>query len=52
MQFDIAGSEFAYGTPIEATVAVVNQGVEPLVISQDGLFTGHIRIDTRESAVI
>ncbi len=49
VQFDIAGSEFAFGTPIEATVAVANHGVEPLVISQDGLFTGHIRIDARVS---
>ncbi|MFO7970745.1 MAG: hypothetical protein R6U40_03235, partial [Desulfobacterales bacterium] len=47
VQFDIRGSEVAYGTDIEATVAVVNRGAEPLVITESGLFTGRLRVDAR-----
>jgi len=49
VQFDVRGSEFAYGAPIEGAVAVRNQGAEPLVITENGLFTGRIRVDVRVS---
>lgn len=46
-QFNVHGSELSYGTDIEATVAIVNKGVEPLVVTEHGLFTGQIRVDAR-----
>lgn len=46
-QFNVHGSELSYGTDIEATVAIVNKGVEPLVVTENGLFTGRIRVDAR-----
>ncbi len=49
VQFDIRGNEVAYGADIEATVAVVNRGAEPLVVTESGLFTGRIRVDARIS---
>jgi len=45
VQFAARGSEFIYGTDIDATVAIVNRGAEPLVVTENGLFTGRIRID-------
>jgi len=47
LQLDVRGSEFAYGAAIEGTVAVVNKGAEPLVVTENGLFTGRIRVDAR-----
>lgn len=47
VQFNVQGSEFTYGTEIEAGVAIVNNGSEPLVITETGLFTGRIRVDAR-----
>ncbi|UCD51097.1 MAG: hypothetical protein JSW27_00395 [Phycisphaerales bacterium] len=49
LQFDVRGSEFAYGAAIEGAVAVLNQGPEPLVITENGLFTGRLRVDVRVS---
>jgi len=49
VQFNIRGSEFVYGSEIEGTVSVANQGSEPLVITGDSLFRGGIRIDARVS---
>lgn len=47
LQLNIKGNEFSYGREIEATVAIGNKGLEPLVITENGLFTGHIRVDAR-----
>lgn len=44
-QLNIRGNEFSYGSPIEGTVVITNNSPEPLVISDDGLFRGNIRID-------
>jgi len=49
LQMDVRGGEFAYGTPIEGTVAVLNKALEPLVVTENGLFTGRIRVDVRVS---
>lgn len=49
VQFSIRGNEFPYGSDIEGMVAVVNQGPEPMVVSDDGLFKGGVRIDVRVS---
>ena len=45
LQLNIKGNEFTYGREIEATVAIGNKGLEPLAITENGLFTGHIRVD-------
>lgn len=52
VQFSVHGREFSYGTDIEATVAIVNRGREPLVVTENGLFTGRIRVDARLSGDI
>jgi tetratricopeptide (TPR) repeat protein len=44
-QLNIRGSEFSYGSKFGGTVAITNNSAEPLVVSDDGLFTGHLRID-------
>ena len=49
LQFNVRGSEFSYATSIEGAVAVVNRASEPLVITDNGLFTGRIRVDARVS---
>ncbi len=48
-QFSVRGTEFTYGSEIEGMVAIQNQGVEPLVVTEDGLFKGGIRIDAKIS---
>ena len=45
VQFNIRGSEFAYGTEFSGVVAIVNNSDDPLVISDDGMFKGNIRVD-------
>lgn len=45
VQFSTRGSNFYYGNDIEGTAAVTNNSSEPLVISDDGLFTGNIKVD-------
>ncbi|RPJ39450.1 MAG: hypothetical protein EHM35_02355 [Planctomycetaceae bacterium] len=49
VQFSIRGTEFTYGSEIEGMVAIQNQGAEPLVITEDGLFKGGVRIDAQIS---
>ena len=48
-QLDIRGSSFPYGSEFGGTVVVTNNSSEPLVISDDGLFKGNIRIDAEIS---
>jgi tetratricopeptide (TPR) repeat protein len=45
VQFNIRGNTFPYGSEFSGAVAIVNNSPEPLVISDDGLFRGNIRID-------
>ena len=45
VQFSIRGSEFSYGSTFGGTVAITNNSDEPLVISDEGLFKGNIRVD-------
>jgi hypothetical protein len=44
-QLNFRGSDFSYGSDLDATIAITNISSEPLVVSDDGLFTGHIRVD-------
>jgi tetratricopeptide (TPR) repeat protein len=45
IQLNVRGSEFFYGSKFDASIAITNNSAEPLVVSDDGLFTGHLRID-------
>ncbi len=47
LQLNIQGNEFSYSREIEASVAIGNKGIEPLVVTENGLFAGRIRIDAR-----
>jgi len=44
-QLNVRGTEFSYGSKFDGTVAITNNSSEPLVVSDDGLFTGNIRVD-------
>jgi len=48
-QFSIRGHESSYGSEIEGIVTVQNQGQEPLIVTEDGLFKGSFRIDAQVS---
>jgi len=45
LRLNVRGSKFSYGSKFDASVAITNNSSEPLVVSDDGLFTGHLRID-------
>jgi len=45
VQFNARGNKFSYGSSFDATVSIINNSSDLLVISDDGLFKGNIRID-------
>jgi hypothetical protein len=45
VKLQIRGDTFAYSSEFSGVVAITNHSSEPLVISDYGLFKGHIRID-------
>ena len=45
VQLSVRGSKFSYGSSFDAIVVITNNSSSPLVISDDGLFRGNIRID-------
>jgi len=45
VRLNLHGSKFSYGGKFDASVAITNNSSEPLVVSDDGLFKGNIRID-------
>jgi len=45
VEFNIRGDTFAYGSEIDGEVVIINNTPEPLIISDDGLLKGNIRID-------
>ena len=49
VQFNIRGNKFPYGSDFGGFVAITNTYSEPLVISDDGLFRGNIRVDATVS---
>jgi len=44
-RLDLQSNAFPYGSEFTGTVVVTNHSSEPLVMSDDGLFKGNIRID-------
>jgi hypothetical protein len=47
VQFTLRGADFSYGNEVEGIIAVVNKGVEPLIITDNSLFQGNIRVSAR-----
>lgn len=45
IQLNAKGTKFSYGSDFGGSLTITNNSAEPLVISDDGLFTGQIRID-------
>lgn len=45
VQLNLQGSDFYYGNNFGATVVITNNSTEPLIVSDDGLFKGYIRVD-------
>jgi len=44
-QLNVRGSEFSYGGRFDGSAVITNNSSETLVVSDDGLFTGNIRVD-------
>lgn len=49
VQLNLRGSKFSYGSKFDGSVIITNNSSEPLVISEDGLFNGNIRVDANIS---
>ena len=49
VQFSVRGNEFSYGNELDGAIALVNKAAEPLVVTQDSLFQGNIRISAQVS---
>jgi len=45
IQLHTRGSKFYYGHKFDGTIEIINNSFEPLVISDNGLFKGNIRVD-------
>ncbi len=43
--FSVRGSKFFYGSQFGGSVAIINKSSEPLIVSDNSLFMGNIRID-------
>jgi tetratricopeptide (TPR) repeat protein len=52
VHLNLPGSQFSYGSELDGTVAIKSTYSQPLVISDYGLFKGHIRIDAKISGDI
>jgi hypothetical protein len=52
VRLNLRGSKFSYANDFGASVAITNNSTEPLVVSDEGLFTGNIRIDAKISGDI
>ncbi|MHC4646086.1 MAG: hypothetical protein ACYTBJ_11330 [Planctomycetota bacterium] len=52
VQLNLAGTEFSYDTKLDGAVIIKNNSSGPLVISDDALFKGNIRIDAHVSGDI
>jgi hypothetical protein len=48
-QLKIRGDKFAYGSDFRSSVIITNKYTEPIVISDNSLFGGNIRIDAKVS---
>ncbi len=49
VQFTVRGNDFSYGNEIEGVVTIVNKAPEPIVITDNSLFQGNVRVSARVS---
>jgi hypothetical protein len=49
---NVKGSAFSYGNDFGGSVSITNNSSEPLIISEDSLFTGNIQVDANISGDI
>lgn len=49
VQFTVRGGDFSYGNEIEGVITIANKGPEPLVITENSLFQGNVRVSARVS---
>lgn len=47
VQANLRGTRFIYGKDFEASLTIKNNSSEPLIISDDGLISGNIRVDAK-----
>lgn len=47
VQFSLRGTDYSYGSEIEGVITVVNKGSEPLIVTDNSLFQGNIRVSAR-----
>jgi hypothetical protein len=49
VQINVRGDKFSYNSEFGGSVAIINNSPEPLVLSDDSLFKGYIRVDANIS---
>ncbi|MHC4527979.1 MAG: hypothetical protein ACYS29_08890 [Planctomycetota bacterium] len=49
VQLQLRGDKFSYTTKLDGNVVITNNSAQPIIISEQGLFTGVIRIDAAVS---
>jgi hypothetical protein len=47
VQLNLRGNKFSYGSKFDGTITIINNSSEPLLISNDSLLKGGIRIDAQ-----
>jgi len=47
VRFSLRSTDFSYGNELEGVIAIVNKGVEPLIVTENSLFQGNIRVTAR-----
>jgi tetratricopeptide (TPR) repeat protein len=52
VQLNVRGSKFYYGSKFDGSVTITNNSSHPLIISDDGLLRGNIRVDADVSGDI
>jgi hypothetical protein len=45
VNINVRGSRFSYGTALEGYIAITNNSSQPLIVSDNSLFQGNIRVD-------
>jgi hypothetical protein len=49
VQLSVRGTDFSYGNELEGAISIVNKSPEPLIITENSLFQGNIRVSARVS---
>ena len=49
VQLSVRGTDFSYGNELDGAIAIVNKSPEPLIVTENSLFQGNIRVSARVS---